>query len=61
MREIGIIVYEEIDRMAVISIISLIRLIEGGPAMFITVKMNHRRDIDGTRFIKPLVRNTLRV
>lgn len=48
-------------RMLVISMISLSRLMDGGPAMFIVVKINQRRDIEGTRLSNPLVRNILRV
>lgn len=49
------------NKILVISIISLIRLIEGGPAIFIVVKINHIIDIEGTRLSMPLVRNILRV
>lgn len=61
LREIGRIVEEEVDRILEMSIISLMRLMEGGPAMFMVVRMNHISDIDGTKFIRPLVRNILRV
>lgn len=59
-REIGIIVYSDIYRILEINIISLIRLIDGGPAMFIVVRINHIIDIEGMMFIIPLVRNILR-
>lgn len=51
---------EDKYKMLVINMISLIKLIEGGPAIFIAVRRNHSKDIDGTRFIRPLVRNMLR-
>lgn len=40
--------------------ISLIRLIEGGAAMFAEIRINHHRDMAGKMFKSPLVRNSLR-
>jgi hypothetical protein len=34
---------------------------DGGAAIFIVVKMNHNKDIEGIRLSKPFVRNILRV
>lgn len=48
-------------RILVIRKISLIKLIDGGPPIFITLSMNHINDIDGIKFNMPLVRNILRV
>jgi len=51
----------DFDIIAVISIISLRRLIEGGAAIFAAVNRNHHIDIIGVSAINPLVRNILRV
>jgi len=51
----------EDDKMDVIKIISLRRLIDGGAAMFAQVKMNHHIVIVGPTHINPFVRNRLRV
>lgn len=53
--------FRDINRILDMSIISLRRLIEGGPAIFIVVRINQRRDIEGIRLIRPLVKNVLRV
>lgn len=53
--------YVDIFKMEVISMISLIRLIEGGAAIFLAVNRNHHRVIIGASTIKPLVRYRLRV
>lgn len=47
--------------VAVISIISLIKLIDGGAAMLAAVNKNHHIVIIGLIIINPLVRNILRV
>ena len=47
--------------MLVISIISLIKLMEGGAAMLAAVKINHIIVIIGKMFNIPLVKNRLRV
>ena len=49
------------ERILDISIISLSRLIDGGPAIFIVTRINQRRDIEGMRLIRPLVKKVLRV
>ncbi len=54
-------VFIDIDKILDISMISLRRLIEGGPAIFIVVRMNHNRDIEGIRLMSPFVKNVLRV
>lgn len=46
---------------AVINIISLRRLIDGGAAILAAVKMNHHIVIIGLMVINPFVRNILRV
>ena len=51
----------DFERMDVRRRISARRLIDGGPAMFVTVAMNHHRHIEGRRVRKPLVTNILRV
>lgn len=61
VKDAGIIVYVDTNRMLDNSIISLIKLMDGGPAMFMVVRMNHIIDIEGTKFISPLVKNILRV
>jgi len=43
-------------RMDVISIISLIRLIEGGAAIFLAVNKNHHKVSVGATTIKPFVK-----
>ena len=53
--------YVDIFKMEVINITSLIRLIDGGAAMFLAVNKNHHRVIKGARTIKPFVRYSLRV
>ena len=45
----------------VISIISLIRLMEGGAAILVALRINHQRAIKGKTLSRPLVRNSLRV
>jgi len=51
----------DLDRDAVISIISLIKLIDGGAAMLAAANINHHIVIIGLRVMSPLVRNILRV
>jgi hypothetical protein len=51
----------EIDVDAVISIISLNRLIDGGAAILIDVNKNHHRVIVGRNLIMPFIKNILRV
>lgn len=58
---IGTIYSVEMYKILEISMISLIKLIEGGPAIFMVIKINHIMVIEGTRFIRPFVRNILRV
>lgn len=53
--------YRDLDRVAVINIISLSKLIEGGAAIFAAVNINHHMVIVGLIVINPLVRNILRV
>ena len=53
--------YRDFDRVAVINVISLRRLIDGGAAIFAAVKRNHHIVITGLIVIRPLVRNMLRV
>jgi len=48
-------------KAAVINIISLRRLIDGGAAMFAAVNKNHHIVIIGLMVINPFVRNILRV
>lgn len=48
-------------RIPAISMISLIKLIEGGTAMFAAVSRNHSIVIEGKRFRSPFVRKILRV
>jgi hypothetical protein len=48
-------------KAAVIRVISLSKLIEGGAAMLAAVNKNHHIDIIGLMVINPLVRNILRV
>jgi hypothetical protein len=57
----SIILERDILRMEVINIISLIRLIEGGAAMFVAVNRNHHRVKVGASTIIPFVRYRLRV
>jgi hypothetical protein len=47
--------------MAIINIISLIKLILGGAAIFAHENMNHHIDIFGIMDIMPLVKRILRV
>jgi hypothetical protein len=54
-------VHSEKDITLVISTISLIRLINGGEAMFVAVNMNQNRVIIGEIDIIPLVKYSLRV
>ena len=49
------------DKIDVISIISLIRLMEGGAAILVALKTNHHRANRGKTLKSPLVRNSLRV
>lgn len=51
----------EMFKIPVISIISLIRLIDGGAAMFAAERRNHNIVIDGKMFSIPLVKKILRV
>jgi hypothetical protein len=51
----------DLDRMDVINIISLRRLIDGGAAILAAVNRNHHRDIIGAIVISPLDKNILRV
>jgi len=53
-------VIEEEDRIEEISIISLIRLMEGGAAILVATNKNHHMDIVGKMFSSPFVRNNLR-
>lgn len=53
--------YRDLDRVAVISIISLSKLIEGGAAIFAAVNINHHIVMVGLIVINPLVKNMLRV
>jgi hypothetical protein len=55
------IVYIDMDRIAVIRVISLKRLIEGGAAMFPDTIKNHHIDMVGRKHIIPFIRNKLRV
>lgn len=59
--EIAMIDESEVDRIAVINIISLRRLIEGGAAIFAPVNRNHHKVIVGPTHISPFVRKMLRV
>lgn len=51
-----IVVHKEIDVMAVISEISLNRLMEGGAAMFTDENINHHIDMDGRKDNIPFIR-----
>lgn len=51
----------EYDSTALISMISLKRLMDGGAAILAAVKINHHIDIVGPTDINPFVRNILRV
>lgn len=53
--------YRDLDSVAVISIISLSRLIDGGAAILAAVNRNHHIVIVGLIVINPLVKNILRV
>jgi len=57
----GMITIIDCFMIAIISIISLIRLILGGAAMFAHVNINHHIDMFGIIDIIPLVRIILRV
>jgi len=61
INEIKIIEYRDEDNTAEINIISLIKLIDGGAAIFAAVKINHHIDMIGLTHINPLVKNMLRV
>lgn len=50
-----------LDRIEVISIISLKRLIEGGAAMLVAERINHHIAIRGKMFNRPFVMKSLRV
>lgn len=50
------VVHKEIDVMAVISEISLSKLMEGGAAMFTDENINHHIDIDGRKDNIPFIR-----
>lgn len=49
-----------IDKIGAINVISPSRLMDGGPAILATHKMNQNRAIAGNIVSIPLVRNTLR-
>jgi hypothetical protein len=51
----------ENDIVAVINMISLKRLIDGGAAMLIAVNRNHHIVITGINIIIPFIKNILRV
>lgn len=51
----------DFDRVVVINMISLSRLMDGGAAIFAAVNKNHHIDIIGLIVIRPFVRNMLRV
>jgi len=51
----------DIFKIDVISIISLIRLIDGGAAMFLAVNKNHHKVRVGATINIPFVKNSLRV
>jgi len=51
----------ENEDVAVINIISLRRLIDGGAAILIAVNMNHHIVREGKNDIMPFIRNMLRV
>jgi len=55
------IINRDLLNAAVISIISLRRLIDGGAAILAAVKINHHIVIIGLMVINPFVRNILRV
>jgi hypothetical protein len=61
IRAIGKIEYQDDERMEVISIISLSKLMEGGAAMFAALNRNHHIDMIGDKHISPFDRNILRV
>lgn len=61
IKEIAKIDENEADKIEVIKIISLSKLIEGGAAMFAQVNRNHHNVIVGPTAIIPLVRKILRV
>jgi len=52
---------KDLDKIAERSIISAKRLIEGGPAIFVTSAINHQRHGVGRRVRRPLVKKRLRV
>lgn len=54
-------IINDFDRVAVIKVISLSKLIDGGAAIFAAVNRNHHIVIIGLIVIKPLVKNILRV
>lgn len=53
--------YKDLVIVAVIKMISLSKLIDGGAAILVAVNKNHHILIMGLIVIKPLVRNILRV
>jgi len=55
------IIYRDLLNAAVINIISLRRLIDGGAAILAAVKINHHIVMIGLMVISPFVRNILRV
>lgn len=55
------VVHKEIDVMAVISEISLRRLIEGGAAIFTDENINHHIDMVGRNDSIPFIKKRLRV
>jgi len=48
------ILIKETDEIDVINIISLIKLIDGGAAMFAIANINHHIEITGEKIIQPL-------
>jgi hypothetical protein len=61
IRAIGILRYDEIDRMEVSRSNSLIRFIDGGPPKLAVIRRNHQIDMAGNKDNSPFVRNSLRV
>jgi len=61
INEIATIDVIEDDKIEVINIISLSKLIDGGAAIFAPVNKNHHKVIEGVTHINPFVRKMLRV
>lgn len=57
----GITMIDARDRVPVINIISLRRLMDGGAAIFAQTSKNHHNEIIGMHASRPLVRAILRV